>query len=57
MVIQKYFLEKVSYKPLVEVELGGVKDDVAFTDQQGNLITTKKFIELFTMNIFSNCMV
>lgn len=54
---QKYFLEKISYKPLVEANLKSVENETAFTDQQGNPITTKKFIELFTMTIFSNYMV
>lgn len=54
---QKYFLEKVSYKPIVEAILGSLRNDVAFTDQQGNPITTKKFIELFSMTVFSNYMV
>lgn len=54
---QKYFLEKISYKPLVEAKLESLENAVAFTDQQGNPITTKKFIELFTMTIFSNYMV
>lgn len=54
---QKYFLEKFSYKPLVEAKLGNLENDVAFKDQQGNLITTKKFIELFSMSVFSNYMV
>jgi hypothetical protein len=54
---QKFFLEKVGYKPIVEATLGNVKNDIAFTDQQGNPITTKKFIELFSMTVFSNYMV
>ena len=54
---QKYFLEKVQYKPIVEAKLGSIENDIAFTDQQGNPITTKKFIELFTMTVFSNYMV
>lgn len=54
---QKYFLEKVGYKPIVEATLGSVKNEIAFTDQQGNPITTKKFIELFSMTVFSNYMV
>lgn len=54
---QKYFLEKISYKPLVEAKLENLKNDIAFTDQHGNPITTKKFIELFSMNVFSNYMV
>lgn len=54
---QKYFLEKISYKPLVEAKLGNLENDIAFRDQQGNPITTKKFIELFSMSIFSNYMV
>ena len=53
---QKYFLEKVAYKPLVEAKLNKLKDDISFTDQQGNPITTKKFIELFSMTVFSNYM-
>jgi hypothetical protein len=54
---QKYFLEKIAYKPLVEAKLNNVENDIAFTDQQGNPINTKKFIELFTMTVFSNYMV
>lgn len=54
---QKYFLEKFSYRPLVEAKMDNLKNDIAFTDQQGNPITTKKFIELFTMTVFSNYMV
>lgn len=54
---QKYFLEKIEYKPIVEAKLGSIENDIAFTDQQGNPITTKKFIELFTMTVFSNYMV
>lgn len=54
---QKYIFEKFSYKPLVEAKLGNLKNDIAFTDQQGNPITTKRFIELFSMSVFSNYMV
>ena len=54
---QKYFLEKVSYKPLIEAKLGSLKNSLAFIDQEGNSIKTKKFIELFTMTVFSNYMV
>lgn len=54
---QKYFLEKISYKPLINAELNGLKNDLAFADQKGNPIKTKKFIELFTMTVFSNYMV
>lgn len=54
---QKYFLEKVGYKPIVEVKLGSVNNDIAFTDQQQNPISTKKFIELFSMSVFINYMI
>lgn len=54
---QKFFLERMAYKPLVEAKMENLKNDISFTDQQGNPITTKKFIELFSMNVFSNYMV
>lgn len=54
---QKYFLEKIGYKPIVEASLGNLKNEIAFIDQLGDPITIKKFIELFSMSVFSNYMV
>jgi len=53
---QKYILEKFSYRPLIEAKLGDIPNNIAFIDQQGNHINTKRFIELFTMSVFCNYM-
>jgi len=50
----KYSLEKFKYKPIVEARLGEIKDEKTFLDRDGVLITTKKFIELFSMSVFCN---
>jgi hypothetical protein len=51
---QHYVLDKFQYKPLVEANIGEIQNDISFRDREGNLINTKKFIELFSMSIFCN---
>jgi hypothetical protein len=51
---QNYILEKFAFKSLVNAELGELNDEVSFRDRQGNPITTKRFVELFSMSIFCN---
>lgn len=54
---QGYFLEKFSYKPLYEATLDNfIEDNVVFLDQKGEQLSTKKFIELFSMTVFSKYM-
>lgn len=54
---QKYILEKISYRPLIEVKLDGISNETFFTDKLGKPISTKMFIEQFTMSVVSNYMV
>lgn len=51
---QKFILEKFSYRPLVEANMTGISNTVAFLDKKRNPIDTKKFIELFAMSVFCN---
>jgi hypothetical protein len=54
---QKYILEKISYRPLVETKSENFNNETAFVDREGNTINTKKFIELFSMSVFNNYVV
>lgn len=51
---QNYILEKYSYKPIVNAELGKLNDVISFRDRNGKPISTKRFVELFSMSIFCN---
>lgn len=56
--LQNYILEKIKFHPLINVNLNDeLANQLIFTDQEGNAISVKNFIEYFTMTIFNNYLV
>lgn len=54
---QRYILAITPYRSLLDVNLGEIEDENIFVDQQGKVISTKRFVELFSMSVFSHYMV
>jgi hypothetical protein len=53
---QSYVLEKIKYRPLIksEIDESGIKDNFQYFSQSGKPLSIKRFVEEFTMIIFSH---